>query len=38
MESQGRGVKDWYKGKRKFRLLRSAFLPLRHRLVVSGLC
>lgn len=38
MESQGRGVKDWYKGKRKFRLLRSTFLPLRHRLVVSGLC
>jgi hypothetical protein len=38
MESQGRGVKDWYKGKRKFRLLRSSLLPLRHRLVVSGLC
>ena len=37
MESQG-SVKDWYKGKRKFRLLRSTFLPLRHRLVVSGLC
>lgn len=38
MELQGRGVKDWYKGKRKFRLLRSTFLPLRPRLVVSGLC
>lgn len=37
MESQG-SVRDWYKGKRKFRLLRSTLLPLRHRLVVSGLC